>query len=396
MSNQPAKSLSAYNLLLVLSLLGLVYGGVFKAFFVLTGVNVYDLTILSAISIVLLLMMKFEFKFKRDGVWVAILLGSFSFSYMSSLLYSPSSVYGPQKLVGFLGLLFSFFVGLMLPKGVVSLFLRVIPDFGIVISIAFLLIMTSNLQALIEFDFSGVGLVAGEILGVGVIICIFQPDKSILRMLGMLLSISLILFLGARGPLFFLILIGSFLGLMSVGRNLNYLAIIRRKTLYFIIIAISSSFILISILSGTPIFEFMESGFSRFLLFFESDKGDSVNLRMQMISDAICYIGQSPFLGHGLGSYGLVVYGTDFRAYPHNGVLEIWFEAGIAGLVLFLSFILMSFMMAMKRNHATLACIIIFLILNFLKSSSLDELRLLFLICGFSAGFLVNEKGYKN
>lgn len=396
MSNQSAESSLAYNSLLALSLLGLVFGGVFKALFLLTGVNIYDLTILSAVSIVLLLSMESKFKFNPDGIYLAILLGLFSFSYMSSFLYSPSSVYGPQKLVGFLGLLFSFGVGLVLPKGTRNLFLSVIPDFGIVIALAFLLIMTSNLEALIEFDFSGVGLIAGEILGLGVIISIFKPDKSIFRKLLMFLSISLILFLGARGPLVFLILTGSFVGLMSVGKNLNNLAVIRMQTFYFIIIAISSASLLTSILSGTPIFEFLGSGFSRFLLFFESDQGDSVTARMQMILDAIYYIDQAPILGHGLGSYGLVVYGTDFRAYPHNGVLEIWFEAGIVGLILFIAFILMSFFAALKRNYVVLACMIIYLLLNFLKSSSLDELRLLFLICGLSAGFFVKEKGYKN
>ena len=180
MSQQPVESQLLYNSLLALSLLGLVFGGVFKALFVLTGVDVYDLTIFSAVSIVLLLSMKSKskFKFNRDGIWLAIILGLFSFSSMSSLLYSPSSVYGPQKLVGFLGLIFSFGVGLVLPKGARNLFLSVIPDFGIVIALAFILIMTSNLEALIEFDFSGVGLVAGEILGLGVIISIFKPDKS--------------------------------------------------------------------------------------------------------------------------------------------------------------------------------------------------------------------------
>ena len=171
---------------------------------------------------------------------------------------------------------------------------------------------------------------------------------------------------------------------------------IRKKTFYFIIAAISSALILISLLSGTAIFEFLESGFSRFLLFFESDKGSSVTSRMQMILDAIYYIDQSPIFGHGLGSYGLIVYGTDFRAYPHNGVLEVWFEAGILGLISFMAFILMSFFVAMKRKHFALACIIVFLMLNFLKSSSLDELRLLFLVCGLSASFLVAEKEYKN
>jgi len=396
MLQQSVKSMYVYNSLLTLCLLGLVYGGVFKALFVLISINIFDLTILSAVSIMVLLSIKRKYKISREDIYLIILLGLFSSIYMSSLLYSPSSVYGPQKLVGFMGLLFSFVVGLLLPQSAKNSFLSVIPDFSIVIAIAFILIMTSNLQALLNFDFSGLGLVVGEVLGVGVIIALFNPNKSILRRLGILLSISLILFLGARGPFLFLILIGFFVGLVQVGKNFNNLMNIRKKTFYFIIAAISSALILISLLSGTAIFEFLESGFSRFLLFFESDKGSSVTSRMQMILDAIYYIDQSPIFGHGLGSYGLIVYGTDFRAYPHNGVLEVWFEAGILGLISFMAFILMSFFVAMKRKHFALACIIVFLMLNFLKSSSLDELRLLFLVCGLSASFLVAEKEYKN
>jgi O-antigen ligase len=394
MSKDRVTSLSSpYNSMLVISLLGLVFGGIFKALFLLASVNLYDLTILSAISILLLLIMQFKFNVNRDGIYLVLILGFFSFTYISSYLYSPSSVYGPQKFLGFLGVLFSFFVGLALPAAARNLFLSVIPSFGIVIALAFILIMTSNLQALLTFDFSGVGLVAGEILGIGVIISIFMPDQSILKKLSMLLSVVLMVFLGARGPLVFLILIGSFIALMSIGKNFSSLAFIRKETIYFIIFAISSIIALFMILAGGPLFEFLESGFSRFLLLFQSDKGDSINSRMQMISDAILYIDQAPILGHGMGSYGLVVYGEDFRAYPHNGFLEIWFEGGILCLLLFIAFILMSVFTAIKRKNVLLAFIIIFLMLNFFKSSSLDELRLLFLICGLSAGVVDKEKG---
>lgn len=396
MSNQSSNSFIAYNVFLALSLMGLVFSGIFKALFELSGVNIYDLTILSAISIILLISIKFKSQFNRDGLFLSILLGMFSISYLSSFLYSPSSIYGPQKLIGFMGLLFSFGIGLVMPKGARDMFISLIPNFGIFIAIAFILIMTSNIQALLEFDISGTSLIVGEILGVGAIISIFKLNKSIFTRLGMLLSISLILFLGARGPLIFLLLIGLILALFYTLKNVNSLAVIRKQTISFIIIAISSIFIIISMLSGTTIFEFLESGFSRFLLFFESDKGGSINSRIQMIFDAINFIDQAPILGHGLGSYGLIVYGVDFRAYPHNGVLEIWFEAGILGLILFIAFILSGLFVALKREYTVIACIIVFLIFNFLKSSSLDELRLLFLICGFSAGYLVKEKEYQD
>ena len=64
MLGQPAETKIAYNLLLALCLWVLIFGGVFKAFFVLIDVYVYDLTILSAVFIVILLCIKPKFKFK--------------------------------------------------------------------------------------------------------------------------------------------------------------------------------------------------------------------------------------------------------------------------------------------------------------------------------------------
>ena len=139
-------------------------------------------------------------------------------------------------------------------------------------------------------------------------------------------------------------------------------------------------------------FGIIENGLSRFYLLFEVDQGRSVNIRKSMLIDAWQHIGQAPFFGYGLGSYGIVVNGIDQRAYPHNVILEIWFEAGIFAALSFIIFTIISLINASKRNEKAIIYLIIFLVLNFLKSSSLDELRLFFLVCGLSVGSIINLK----
>ena len=392
---------SSYKFLLVVSLFGLIFSGIFKALFQFVGIEVFDITVLSSICIIVLLCMQFKYQLNKDGINLILILGLFSFFYIFSWFYSPSYIYGPEKLVKFIGVLFCFFVGLILPVSVRELSLKVIPWFGIVISASFIVLMTSNLEALNEYDLSGIGLVAGEILGLGIIISSFKKDKSIIRRLGILFSFCLVLLLGARGPLLFVLFIWILIVLESLRTNkdLRSIFLIHKKTFYFVILGIfgvAGIMAALLQLSETSFYDFLQSGISRFLLLFETDKGDSVNFRLQMISDAIYYINQSPIFGHGLGSYGVVVYSDDLRGYPHNGLLEIWFEGGIFSLATFIAFISMSLFAAKKRNQPLLIYLIIFLMLNFLKSNSLDELRILFLLCGFAASFFIHNQEQSN
>jgi O-antigen ligase len=68
--------------------------------------------------------------------------------------------------------------------------------------------------------------------------------------------------------------------------------------------------------------------------------------------------------------------GVDGRGYPHNIILEIWFELGLIGLFLFLLFAMSSFIYKISKESKTSWIIFLYIILNLLKSNSLVDIRI--------------------
>lgn len=97
---------------------------------------------------------------------------------------------------------------------------------------------------------------------------------------------------------------------------------------------------------------------------------------------------ENPILGIGLGSFGVEFFNTDIRAYPHNLILEVLVEQGLIGLILFLSFLLPILYSSLRLLYYNdpifyiLVGLLIFEFFNALKSSSIVEHRLLFLLLG--------------
>ena len=56
--------------------------------------------------------------------------------------------------------------------------------------------------------------------------------------------------------------------------------------------------------------------------------------RSQNVEQAMVWIPRAPVFGHGVGSWPVVVYNSDFHDHPHNMILEILFEFGMVGLAL--------------------------------------------------------------
>ena len=69
--------------------------------------------------------------------------------------------------------------------------------------------------------------------------------------------------------------------------------------------------------------------------------------RLPMWTYVLTHWSNSPFIGQGIGSFAVDFFNLDMRRYPHNYFLEVLYELGLFGLVLFLSF-LASYMSAMK------------------------------------------------
>ncbi len=84
--------------------------------------------------------------------------------------------------------------------------------------------------------------------------------------------------------------------------------------------------------------------------------------------------------GTGIGSFGFIYDGMDERNYPHNVILEIGFETGIIGVILFVLVLLLVFKKI--RHDLNLTLIFTYLMLNSLKSFSLVDSRIMFGMVG--------------
>jgi len=69
------------------------------------------------------------------------------------------------------------------------------------------------------------------------------------------------------------------------------------------------------------------------------NKVGSLSGRLPVFLNALSYLGKSDLvelaIGHGFGDFGYYFTGKDVRVYPHNIFLELFFEVGLIGLIVF-------------------------------------------------------------
>jgi O-antigen ligase len=193
-----------------------------------------------------------------------------------------------------------------------------------------------------------------------------------------------VLLLGARGPILFFVLVYALFFIINKKIKLT----IRKKSLALSILAALSLLILIVTFKDEFSMLF-ELTVRRFSLFFsglgssERDFGNSVDERLDFISKAIGFIfaSLSNFLfGTGIGSFGILAIGEDIRLYPHNFILEIWCELGLVGVSLFLFIVFVSLRKIRISYYDLNIFPVLYILLNFLKSGILSDMRLLFTI----------------
>lgn len=202
---------------------------------------------------------------------------------------------------------------------------------------------------------------------------------------GLIVSVNIIAVLmsGARGPL-----LGLFLCL-TILFFANYKTIIR-EVIYRRFYLLPLVFIVCSYIISTvniDLYSFFERTIKRFEMLLNDNGGNSVNERLFALQ-SMYHNGfedlTAVFLGKGLGTFGIEVYGIDAYYYPHNVFLELAFETGLVTLSVFLLF-LASLLYGPKNNQlALLYAIFIFLTFNFMKSYSIVGLRLFIPIFIFS------------
>lgn len=354
--------------------------GTFKSSLELLGVNsVIDLTQLSLLSLVFLYSITSKGVQDKNSTTVLLIFFVFLVIYFASSLYTSSSDYYVTKMIFSVGVVFSFLFGLYATVLIKAQFFKYYPIAVIFLTLSYFVNIFVGFDPDKLREYIGNSLVIGEFIGLLMIQLYFSKVNFRLTYL-VLLTIFLIV-LGARGPLLFATLI-----ILSLSAFRFHRFKFRVKTRNLVLLSI----MFVSIVSLIPD-EYYEKfsitfvdGFSRFELLFSEDKGASINSREQMLSVTVDKIDQNIIFGHGLGSFGNEIYNSDYRAYPHNVPLEIWFEAGILPFLMFHLLIFIISMLLIKRKNLFFLSMIAYLYLNILKSSSFEELRLFFFVLGIS------------
>ncbi|MFN3554382.1 MAG: O-antigen ligase family protein [Bacteroidales bacterium] len=221
-------------------------------------------------------------------------------------------------------------------------------------------------------------LTVGFQLGFMFILLLYEP-KKVWRILVVFL---LLLASSARGPLLFTVLILLVIGfnkLLSLKHNstrfnLKYLP--RFAALLSVPVIITTLFWeRFTFLFHVAIYRFSSLG---------SGQDASALERIEMMKFAFF----TPFetlsswlAGYGIGSFGNKFAGFDGRMYPHNLFLEVFFELGIIGIVLFCVLIIMAFRNFSLRSGPIFP-LFLFAFLNAMKSNTITDLWILFSLMG--------------
>lgn len=183
---------------------------------------------------------------------------------------------------------------------------------------------------------------------------------------------------GARGPLVGLVLGFLVIGIMYLF-NQKRLALKKPKiqTAIFLILSI--------ILFSTPVFDklnisdVIERTYNRVVSLESIQDDNSASGRIQELDFVMSKMEPiSLLIGYGFGSYGFERVGQDIRYYPHNILLELLFEVGVIGLLLYLIFVLMVILKLIEHKNYLLWGLFIYLFFNSLKSLSITDSRLMF------------------
>jgi O-antigen ligase len=130
----------------------------------------------------------------------------------------------------------------------------------------------------------------------------------------------------------------------------------------------------------------------------EGGSSGSAGKRLNFYRATLPALADHPILGGGVGSWSVFYYGNDSRNYPHNLLLEIAFEEGMAGLGVFLAFLFLVgvstvWMLRMTRSHfLALGLLVLYCVIVSLFSGDLDDNRVLWIWVGMTLAICRNVR----
>lgn len=335
----------------IIFLLALLVGIKFTGDFIPISLTlIYGLTMgLILIRVIFSLLsedLKNEYNFNQIVLWVFLALIVFSISYTRSSGYAFSKLWlffsfmlipiffgkiwarNYNSFVTYSYFIFLFALGyvLVFKQSYFELFLS-----GRIFNFTF---SDANNSNVISYFF-----VLGIIHGVSFLTGKNKIQYRLLDLLQLSVIISgflFLLFVGSKGAL--LALFGAYFMFFFMRR-------LRKKKSAYIVTSFLIFIVAVSILNSPSIlYELLPEDVYDYLnLRILTDQDSSLSGRLLLFSSAVEGFGDGNFLqllfGHGLGDFGILNVGYDIRAYPHNIILEILYEQGLFGVMLFFGLI---------------------------------------------------------
>ena len=334
-----------------------------------------DITLAIALILIILLIKEFS-EISIDFLKIFTILFIFIVWMLITTFYTTSEKYWITKIIYFFTNVISFTVPLVAYKNFkIDIFFKYFILIVTLLNIFFITKILPNIYS--NSDFYEVGdqyLFTSLSSGLNILILItvnFQY-KSVLGTLLIILNFITLLTSGGRGGIIFTFLV------LILYYIFNIKILFTKKILFLPILILITAYI---ISNNSELLELFNNSIKRMSLILSAvesgDGGSSINDRIDLIHFSIDKSLNSikEFLfGYGIGSFGFEYYRLDIKEFPHNILLEILFEMGLVGVILFLIF----YFSIIFKYRSSLIWLVIYMTLTTLKSSGLAELRIFF------------------
>ncbi len=350
----------------------------------------------------------------QDGKLPVILLGGFYFwCLFSAAFLTPSPSYVYWKCLAFLTNVLAFSVPLLDRRLCPHRLIKWLCSFALVYGL--FAYFAYGLQRLDMLEVMGMDdpqllrslyLQAGLVLGVAGILALY-----IRNLLGaVLLNLLAFLIVGtaARGPILFFFFTLGLIALQALyiqykERGLSIKKAFTPRRIRWITGFLVGNILLIALISSSEVFRApYQRTIFRYNVLIQGLIGGSKEMEMMGGDDAIeaektkgrrleefSYVLDKVFtdpyrftFGYGMGSFYFLKYGEDKRGYPHNVLLEIWFELGTIGLLLALGFMGYCVREGIRKRNYIFLFAILFFLMNTMKSYSIVDIRVMFALLG--------------
>lgn len=308
-----------------------------------------------------------------------------------SSVYSPSMEYKYEKSLYFVANIIFFIYPFFIKKINMNLLIRLYCIVVLPLSVYFVYMNSivwsiRSVQTDLFMDIRGTYLTFGIHLAILFLILLYYKKNIILK----IITLSLLVASSARGPLIFMLLVSGMYYVSKRRTNLLDPKSALRSIVAFI------ALMAIYIYKSDTINSLLGSTFLRFGSLIGGQDASSLE-RVDRLNFAF----YQPFenlltliFGNGIGSFGILFEKIDRKSYPHNILIECFFELGIIGLFLFLIIFIVTFRKISFKNDV-FGLLFIFIFLNTMKSYGITDLWILFSVMGFivaKAGQIKFEK----